>query len=233
VDVVLVGAPNVGKSSLLNALAGEDAAIVTEHPGTTRDRIERTVDIGGIAFNIIDTAGLRHTRDPVEAIGIERTLAAAAGADLVVELCDDRQPGTPSFAPLEAQLAAHSVRLCAHNKIDLSGAAPGVREGVVYLSARTGAGLADLRARLMELVGWDAGASMETVFLARARHVQALDRAAGHMESAHAHGSAGAARLELFAEELRLAAQALGEITGTVSSDDLLGEIFGRFCIGK
>jgi len=230
--VVLVGAPNVGKSSLLNALAGEDVAIVTEHPGTTRDRIERTIEVGGIALNIVDTAGLRATRDPIEGIGIERTLAAAATADVVLELHDDRAPqcGAPDRT-LEQRLAPGTARLTVHNKIDLSGAPAGVRGGRVYLSAKTGAGIDGLRSELLRAAGWERGTSSETVFLARERHLQALARASAHLEAARQH--AGAAQLELFAEDLRLAADALGEITGTVSTDDLLGQIFGRFCIGK
>jgi len=237
--VVLVGAPNVGKSSLLNALAGEDVAIVTEHPGTTRDRIERAIEVGGIALNVIDTAGLRATADPVEGVGIERTLAAVQSADLVLELRDDRRPGEAQAdrqwleQALEQRLAPGTARLSVHNKIDLSGAAPGARGGRVYLSAKTGAGIEALRSELLRLAGWDAGTSGETAFLARERHLQALARAAGHLDQAREHTAAGATHLELFAEELRLAADALGEITGAVSSDDLLGQIFGRFCIGK
>jgi tRNA modification GTPase len=231
--VVLVGAPNVGKSSLLNALAGEDVAIVTEHPGTTRDRIERTIEVGGIALNIVDTAGLRAARDPIEGIGIERTLAAAATADVVLELHDDWAPqcGAPDRT-LEQRLAPGTARLTVHNKIDLSGAPAGVRGGRVYLSAKTGAGIDGLRSELLHAAGWERGTSGETVFLARERHLQALARASTHLEAARQH-AAGAAQLELFAEDLRLAADALGEITGTVSTDDLLGQIFGRFCIGK
>ncbi|SPE32886.1 GTPase [Burkholderiales bacterium] len=237
--VVLVGAPNVGKSSLLNALAGEDVAIVTEHPGTTRDRIERAVEVGGIALNIIDTAGLRATSDAIEGIGIERTLAAVESADLVLELRDDQHPGDDLAErqwlerALEQRLAPGTARLTVHNKIDLTGAAPGEHGGRVYLSAQTGAGIDSLRSELLRVAGWDAGTSGETVFLARERHLQALARASDHLSQARAHAGAGAARLELFAEELRLAADALGEITGALSSDDLLGEIFGRFCIGK
>ncbi len=232
--VVLVGAPNVGKSSLLNALAGEDVAIVTEHPGTTRDRIERTIEVGGIALNIVDTAGLRATHDPIEGIGIERTLAAAATADVVLALHDDRAPqcGAPDRS-LEQRLAPGTARLTVHNKIDLSGAPAGVRGGRVYLSAKTGAGIDGLRSELLRAAGWEGGTSGETVFLARERHLQALARASAHLEAARQHAAAGAAQLELFAEDLRLAADALGEITGAVSTDNLLGQIFGRFCIGK
>ncbi len=232
-QVVLLGAPNVGKSSLLNALAGEEVAIVTAVPGTTRDRIERRIDLGGLVLTVVDTAGLRPTRDPVERLGIERALAAAAQADLAVELLDATQPagaaeaGVPSWAPFDP--LRHLVVV---NKIDLTGGAPGLREGRVHVSARTGAGLDALRAELRRIAGWD-DAGQETAYLARARHLAALDEADGHLRSAGAHAAAGAARLELMAEELRLAASALGRITGEVSADDLLGEIFGRFCIGK
>ena len=239
--VVLVGAPNVGKSSLLNALAGEEAAIVTEHPGTTRDRIERTVEIGGIAVHVVDTAGLRATRDPVEGIGIERSLAAARGADLVIEL---RDASSDDATPLPYALAEGVARLVVINKVDLRPElapgrhddAPGEISRSIHVSARTGAGLDALRHALLQHAGWDAAHAGETVYLARERHLHALDRAAAHLTSARLHGDMGAeqlARLELFAEDLRLAADALGEITGIITSDDLLGQIFGRFCIGK
>jgi tRNA modification GTPase len=234
VQVVLAGAPNVGKSSLLNALAGEEAAIVTEHPGTTRDRIERRIEINGIGFNLVDTAGLRLTDDPIEGIGIERTRAALARADLVLELLDDRAPRAQARDPaLEQGLAPGAIRLTVHNKIDLSGSAPGAHDGRLFLSARSGAGLDQLRAELLLAAGWSAEASAETVFLARERHLQALARADTLLAQARGHCAAGTARLELLAEDLRLAAEALGSITGAVSSDDLLGQIFGRFCIGK
>ena len=233
-QVALVGEPNVGKSSLLNALAGEDVAIVTEHAGTTRDRLERTIEIDGVAFTLIDTAGLRETHDPVERIGIERARAAAASADIVVELVDDAAARgvatTPGCLP-DAAGAGHRLRV--HNKIDISGAPAGLRDGVVFLSAARGDGIAVLRTQLLAASGWLGETGGEGVFLARERHLQALDRAASNLDNARSHAAAGAARLELFAEELRLAAAALGDITGTVSSDDLLGQIFGRFCIGK
>ncbi len=229
-QVALVGAPNVGKSSLLNALAGEDASIVSEHPGTTRDRIERSIEVGGVCLNLVDTAGLREARDPVERIGVERSLAAAAQADLVVELLDDRTEQAPETAP--AAIAARA-RLRVRNKIDLSGSPAGARDGCVYLSAKTGEGLDDLRGELLRACGWDDAAPGHEAFLARERHLHALGRAAAHLHAARGHAAAGAARLELFAEELRLAAGALEEIGGAVSSEDLLGQIFGRFCIGK
>jgi tRNA modification GTPase len=232
--VALVGAPNVGKSSLLNALAGDDVAIVTPLPGTTRDRIERRIEIDGIVLNVIDTAGLRDTSDAIEKIGIERTLAAAAQADLIVQVVDaaEREPTAPgAAAALLAPAAGRAARLIVCNKIDLSGDAPGARDGRIYLSAMTGAGLPSLRRELLRVAGWEGDASGETVFLAHERHLQALAQAAHHLESAQAQ--ARVERLELFAEELRLAAGALGQITGEVSTEDLLGRIFSRFCIGK
>ncbi len=228
--VALVGEPNVGKSSLLNALAGEDVAIVTEHAGTTRDRLERTIEIEGVAFTLVDTAGLRETHDPVERIGIARARDAAAQADIVLQIVDDSRglAGAPAAAPPGG---GRSLRV--HNKIDLSGAAPGQRDAAIYLSAASGVGISDLRAALLAAAGWAGESAGETAYLARERHLQALARAAACLENAREHAAAGAARLELFAEDLRLAAAALGEITGAVSSDDLLGAIFSRFCIGK
>jgi tRNA modification GTPase len=237
--VALVGAPNVGKSSLLNALAGQDIAIVTAHPGTTRDRIERSVDIGGLVLNFIDTAGLRATADEVEQLGIERTLDAVAEADIVLELVEAAARvlrGERAFA-LDAawqhRIGPHAAHILVINKVDLSGEAPGLREGHLYISARTGAGLDSLRAELLRRAGWDRAPSDEGVYLARARHLDAIGRAQAHLLGAADQLRPDALRPELAAEELRLAALALGEITGQVTADELLGEIFSRFCIGK
>ena len=225
--VVLVGAPNVGKSSLLNALAREDVALVTEHPGTTRDRIERRIEIDGVGVDLVDTAGLRATRDPVEQLGIERTKDSARRADLVLEVLED---GTRAPA---LELETGSPRLLVRNKIDVGGSAPGAHDGAIFVSARTGAGLEALRAGILRAAGWEEGSSAETVFLARERHLAALREAGARVEAAIERAGEGAAALDLVAEELRLAAQALGTILAMPAADDLLGEIFGRFCIGK
>jgi len=238
-NVVLVGAPNVGKSSLLNALAGEEVAIVTPIAGTTRDRIVQPVAVHGILLNVIDTAGLRPTGDPVERIGIERTLAEVARADVVLHLVDATNPAAD--AETLAMVGRHVGRgvplFTVRNKVDLSGEAPLAEGDRIRLSAKTGAGLDGLRAALLEVAGWSASTSGETVFLARERHLQALARAQEHLAAAAGCADAehgyGNAQLELFAEELRLAGQRLGEITGEVTADDLLGRIFARFCIGK
>ena len=231
IHVVLAGQPNVGKSSLLNRLAGEELAIVTEIPGTTRDVIRQSISLEGVPAHVIDTAGLRQSTDPVEKLGIERTWAAIAKADLVVLLLDAGQGETAADRAILAQLPAELPRIRVMNKIDLQGREPASErsQGIttVWLSAKTGAGVDALRQALLEVGGWQTGG--EGLFMARERHVQALKQADTHLEQAH--GLEG--RLELFAEELRLAQKALGAITGEYTSDELLGEIFGRFCIGK
>jgi tRNA modification GTPase len=240
--VALIGAPNVGKSSLLNALAGQDVAIVTAFPGTTRDRIERSIDIGGLVLNVIDTAGLRATVDEIEQLGIDRTLQAVAEADIVLEVVEagaragGAAPASPGAGATEAwqqRLGPRASRILVLNKVDLSGDVPGLRGGHVYLSARTGAGLDSLRAELLRRAGWDRPPSDEGVYLARARHLDAIGRAHDHLCSAAGHLDRDAPHLELAAEELRLAGLALSGITGQVTADDILGEIFSRFCIGK
>jgi len=237
--VVLVGRPNVGKSSLLNALAREEAAIVTPVPGTTRDPVERRVEIAGIPLAVIDTAGLRDTDDPVERIGIERTRAAIGRADVALVLVDARVTPDAALdaadAAVVAQLPAGLPRIVVHNKCDLAGVAPHARrlDGVahVWLCARDGGGLPLLESAVLDLVG--AGAGTEDTFLARARHVEALRAAAAHLAAAAAQVALTPPAIDLFAEELRGAQNALAAITGEFTADDLLGEIFGRFCIGK
>lgn len=230
--VVLAGQPNVGKSSLLNRLAGEELAIVTDIPGTTRDAIRQSISIEGVPVHVIDTAGLRPSSDPVERLGIERTWKAIEDADLVVLLVDARQGEAAADREIMGRLPAALPRLRVMNKIDLlsrPAAFEGGRDaGTVWLSARTGDGVDLLRGALLEAVGWHSG-SGEGLFMARERHLQALQLAKTHLERA----THEIANLELFAEELRLVQQALSSITGQFTSDDLLGEIFSRFCIGK
>ncbi len=232
--VVLVGAPNVGKSSLLNQLVGDDVAIVTPHAGTTRDAIRSSVEIRGIPLHVIDTAGLRDTVDEVEKIGIARTRTAIAGADLALIVTDARETGAPAAA-LIAQLPASLVRIVVRNKIDLTSEPPrrAVDDGsaAVWLSAHTGAGIELLKDAILDLAG--AHEDMEGSFLARERHLLALDAASERLAAAAVHLAAASPPLELFAEELREAQGALSAITGKLTADDLLGELFSRFCIGK
>ena len=320
-NVVLTGAPNVGKSSLLNALAGAEVAIVTPIAGTTRDRVIEQISIEGVPINLIDTAGLRDTDDPVEKIGIQRTWAEIEKADVVVHLraadelaredgnqisgetgqgngkkavpaiipdagtgsSPEQRPGqgngkqaVPAITPtdggtgalpeqrpgqeqtgsvpldisrleasIEARVPASARRLTVINKIDLvegegqlasgmSDEAPHAQSSateILRLSARTGQGIEAFRRKLLDIAGFQPG--QEGVFIARERHLQALSEALTHLQNARQHVSLGDQALDLFAEELRLAHQALGRITGAVTADDLLGVIFSRFCIGK
>lgn len=232
IRIVLTGQPNVGKSSLLNQLAGEDLAIVTDIPGTTRDAIRQTIDLGGVPAHIIDTAGLRDSVDPVEKIGIARTWEAIEKADLVLLIIDARRGETPDDSAILARLPPQLPCLRVMNKVDLITHRRPARETAeatprVWLSAKTGAGIRLLRESLLEAVGWQG--SGEGVFMARARHLQALNQAHENLQSAASLSK----HPELFAEELRLAQEALSSITGEFTADDLLGEIFSRFCIGK
>jgi tRNA modification GTPase len=224
--VVLIGQPNVGKSSLLNQLAGFEAAIVTEIAGTTRDTVREAIQIQGVPLHIIDTAGLRDTDDAVEKIGIARTWAAVDKADVALLLVDAAHGLGAHEAAILARLPA-VARLTIHNKIDVTTEAPRAEGDEIWLSARTGAGVELLREKLLEAAGWQAAG--EGAFMARARHLDALARGAAHLTAARV----ATAQLELFAEELRLAQAALSEITGEFTADDLLGEIFSKFCIGK
>jgi tRNA modification GTPase len=230
-QVVLAGQPNVGKSSLLNRLAGEELAIVTPVPGTTRDSVRQAIQIDGVPLNIVDTAGLRDTRDEVERMGIARTWSEIEKADVVLLLVDARAGVTRQDLELVTRIPQGAKRVFVHNKIDLAESEPRVRRGEastsVYLSAKTGEGVDLLRAELLAIVGWQQGA--EDLFMARERHLMALRQAAQHAAGAGEHFG----RPELFAEELRLAQQQLSSITGEFAADDLLGEIFSRFCIGK
>jgi len=233
--VVLAGQPNVGKSSLLNALAGDEVAIVTPIAGTTRDRVVQTIHLNGVALHIVDTAGLRETQDTVERIGIERSWNEIAKANVILHLQDARTPGDALDADITQRLPAEARILTVLNKCDLlepTGARPqAAEEDIVRISARTGAGLDILRERLLHLAGWIPGA--QSPWLARQRHLHALQDAQAHLRIAAGYAAQRAPLLDLYAEELRLAHHALMQMTGEVSSDDLLGEIFSNFCIGK
>jgi tRNA modification GTPase len=204
-------------------------------PGTTRDAIRGSVEIGGVPLHVIDTAGLRPTTDAVEKIGIARTRAAIEGADLALIVTDAREADHPGDLAIAAELAPALPRIVVRNKIDLAGLEATSSQGngtvAVALSAKTGAGIDLLRAAILELFGADE--DMEATFLARERHLRALGAAASHLAAASEHLNSTAPPLELFAEELRQAQAALTAITGEFSADDLLGEIFARFCIGK
>ncbi|MBK5914146.1 tRNA uridine-5-carboxymethylaminomethyl(34) synthesis GTPase MnmE [Rhodocyclus purpureus] len=239
ISVVLIGQPNVGKSSLLNRLAGDELAIVTPIAGTTRDAVKTRLQIEGVPLHVIDTAGLRETSDEVERIGIERTWREIERADLAVLLIDAQHGLGEAEQAILARLPAALPRLLVFNKIDLAGVPAGRIETPaddqasdaaapvrISLSAKSGEGVDFLRAELLRIVGWHPA---EDVFIARERHLRALREAGLHIDTARAQ----LPRLELFAEELRLAQSELSSITGEVSADDLLGEIFGRFCIGK
>jgi len=231
IQAVLIGEPNVGKSSLLNRLAGEEVAIVTEVPGTTRDAVREQIDIDGLPVHIIDTAGLRETTDAVERIGISRTWAMIEKADLALLVSDAGLVNDSANCAIIDRLPTGLARIRVNNKIDLAGrkAARGHigTEEVVWVSAKTGEGLELLKQAIWDQAGWHP--SGEGVFTARTRHIEALQAAQNHLSAA-----AGLTdRLELYAEELRLAHEALGAITGEYTPDDLLGEIFSKFCIGK
>lgn len=236
--VVLAGQPNVGKSSLLNALAGEDVAIVTDIAGTTRDRVMQLIHIDGIPLHIVDTAGLRETEDTVERIGIARTWDEIAKANVIVHLLDARNPQDELDSAITTRLPSHVPVLRVYNKIDLltaeqQAALPAQESGatVLPISARKDIGLDTLRRTLLDIAGWNPGS--ESPWLARERHLRALERAEYHLSLAVEHATHSDQVLDLFAEELRLAHLDLCSITGEFSSDDLLGEIFSSFCIGK
>ncbi len=233
-NVVLAGPPNAGKSSLLNALAQRDRAIVSPVPGTTRDLLEQPVQLDGLALHFTDTAGLRDAGDEIESEGVRRALAAVGTADLVLLVVDDTEATTADIARLRGELPAEAELVLVRNKVDLSGTAPGLVQAAspatIALSAKTGAGLAALRDHLKATVGYQQAG--ETSFIARRRHLEALQVARARVEGARQRLYRERAG-ELVAEELRLAQQALGEITGPLASDELLGKIFASFCIGK
>src|SRR5690554_2925998 len=245
--VVLAGRPNVGKSSLLNALAGDDVAIVTPIAGTTRDRVIQQIHLDGVPIHIVDTAGLRETTDEVESIGISRTWAEIERADAVIHLQDAREPDDELEEEIARRIPTRTPVLKVYNKMDLIADAntdglssntqsqpesiAGHAVEKLFISARTGQNLDALRQRLLDIAGWSPGA--ESPWLARERHIRALEAAEEHLAAARAHAELDDQVLDLFAEELRLAHEELGAITGQFTSDDLLGEIFSSFCIGK
>ena len=263
IKVVIAGQPNAGKSSLLNALAGAELAIVTPVAGTTRDVVTQTIQIEGVPLHVIDTAGLRNSDDEVEKIGIARAWGQIAAADAVLFLHDLTRSATADYATADAVIAQELSQtlprgvpvLDVWNKSDVPGAGlPAAHTAVIpdvirdpslpevallkaplgrslTLSAKTGAGLDDLRRALLTVGGWQP--APEGVYIARARHLQALRRVQAHLEGAVGHLAAQAQFLDLMAEELRLAQNALNEITGEFTSEDLLGVIFSSFCIGK
>ena len=237
ITVVIAGQPNAGKSSLLNALAGAELAIVTPVAGTTRDKVQQTIQIKGIPIHVVDTAGLRSSDDAVEQIGIARAWQAIEEADAVLFLHDLTRQNAMEYIAADAditgalaqKLAKNTPVIHVWNKAD---AVPDVAlDAGIFLSAKTGMGLDALRERLLVSAGWQPSAGGS--FMARQRHLQALRQVDTHLMEAHAHLGTGANALDLLAEELRLGQNALSEITGAFSSDDLLGVIFSKFCIGK
>ncbi|MGB4059986.1 MAG: tRNA uridine-5-carboxymethylaminomethyl(34) synthesis GTPase MnmE [Burkholderiaceae bacterium] len=237
IRVVIAGQPNAGKSSLLNALAGAELAIVTPIAGTTRDKVEQAIQIEGVPLHVVDTAGLRHSTDEVERIGIERAWGEIHAADAVLFLHDLTRAEIPEYIAEDAGIAGamaenlpkihvwNKCEACAPSALALVGP-----DGLA-ISAKTGLGLDALRQRLLQTVGWQA--APEGVYMARERHLRALSAVDAHLAHATEWLGHRAEHLDLLAEELRLAQSALGEITGEFSADDLLGEIFSRFCIGK
>ena len=228
--IVLVGQPNVGKSSLLNRLSGEEAALVSEIPGTTRDIIRQEIQISGVPLHILDTAGLRESHDPIEQMGIARTRGALQTADVILVLLDARLGLSREDQEILDELPRDIPVLYVFNKSDLLTQNAQVKnredESHIYLSAKTGEGLDLLRKKLLRLVGWH---QENGAFMARERHVRELLAARDQLQRAAGEAS----RAEVFAENLRLAQEHLSAITGEFSADDLLGEIFSKFCIGK
>jgi tRNA modification GTPase len=244
VNIVLLGAPNVGKSSLLNGLADEDVAIVTAIAGTTRDPIRHALNIRGIPVRLVDTAGVRSTTDHVEQLGIERTWKEARTADIVVlmQSCEDEKTAEIVLA-CDREISANTPRVWVHNKVDVIGCEPFVEvddfgRSHVYISAKTRLGLDLFEALILQLLHVEMGNAGETVFIARQRHLEALNEAMVSFEEARqiwdVHTEYGEViPLELLAETLRVSQLSLSRITGEFTADDLLGKIFGEFCIGK
>ena len=230
-NIVLVGQPNVGKSSLMNQLSGEEVAIVTPIAGTTRDTIKNIIQINGLPLHIIDTAGLRDTEDEVEKIGIARTYRALESAQVALLLVDAAHGISDNEKSILARLPQETAKIWVHNKIDTTKEAAKIVEKAgethIYLSAKTGAGVALLNERLLNIAGYQQ--NTEGVFMARARHLDAMTLVQTHLSN----GRAQIKLAELLAEELKLAQEALASITGEFTPDDLLGEIFSKFCIGK
>ncbi|MGL4436287.1 MAG: tRNA uridine-5-carboxymethylaminomethyl(34) synthesis GTPase MnmE [Giesbergeria sp.] len=242
IKVVIAGQPNAGKSSLLNALAGAELAIVTPIAGTTRDKVQQTIQIEGVPLHVIDTAGLRDSNDEVERIGIARAWDEIAQADAVLFLHDLVRCAEPGYQEADAAIAQTMAQRLPpsvpvvdvwnkSDRVDLTDTCLPDEGAGIRLSARTGQGLERLRQRLLEIAGWQA--APEGVYIARARHVQALQVVQQHLDASVAQLEASGPALDLLAEELRLAQNALSDITGEFSSDDLLGVIFSSFCIGK
>ena len=231
INVVLIGQPNVGKSSLMNVLAGEDIAIVTSIAGTTRDTIKTSIQINGVPIHVIDTAGLRETDDEVEKFGIARTWRATETAHIALLLVDQAHGIAEAEKSILERLPQEIHKIWVHNKIDVSRETSKLLENDgdahIFLSAKTGEGVDILRGQLLKFAGYEVGA--EGVFMARARHLDALEKVAMHLAGAENQIDSA----ELVAEELRLAQDDLASITGEFTPDDLLGEIFGKFCIGK
>jgi tRNA modification GTPase len=230
-QIVLIGQPNVGKSSLMNQLSGEEIAIVTATAGTTRDSIKNTIQINGLPLNIIDTAGLRETNDEVEKIGIARTYRALESAQVALLLLDAAHGIGDNEKSILTRLPQEIAKIWVHNKIDTTKETAKIVEKAgevhIYISAKTGEGIELLKTHLLDLVGYKENA--EGIFMARARHLEALKFVEEHLQLTEENIN----QAELVAEELRLAQEALSSITGEFTPDDLLGEIFSKFCIGK